>query len=153
MSHRLGFSLSASESSLISMPFSPYGLTWNTNSQAFLNHLTPLIALSTASHLPFLSLLLLFLSRHSAKSYHALQTPLLPALIQFCLASTSSAAVSIAVKCLTIFLVTLPVIIGPHLFGIMAVYGRIVSWDRIEGRETSEGDEMGSRGKGGLPFE
>lgn len=39
------------------------------------------------------------------------------------------------------FLVALPVIIGEHLYGIMAVYGRAVSW-----QTPGELDEGGDRG-------
>lgn len=35
---------------------------------------------------------------------------------------------TLGIKSLTMFLVALPVLIGDHLFGIMAVYGRAVSW-------------------------
>lgn len=37
---------------------------------------------------------------------------------------------------------TLPVIIGEHLMGIMAVYGRVVSWDRIEEDSRPEGVDV-----------
>lgn len=112
--------------------------------QAFFVYFSRFINISTPSHLSFISLLLFFLSRHSAKAYHALKTPLLPEVVQFCLTSKSPAAVSIAVKCLTIFLVTLPVIIGEYLWGIMAVYATVVSWDRIdESARTGEDEPQG----------
>lgn len=110
--------------------------------QAFFEQSSPYITLSCPSRLPFLSMLLAFLSRHSAKAYHALKTPLLSNVINFCLTSPSPAAVTLGVKSLVIFLVSLPVIIGEHLVGIMAVYGRVVSWERV-----GELGDVGSEGE------
>ena len=90
--------------------------------------------------LSYLSLLVAFLSRHSGKAYHALKTPLLSRLNVLCLTADSSAEISLAIKSLAIFLVTLPVIIGPPLIGVMAVYGRVVCWERNLGEgEADEG--------------
>lgn len=106
--------------------------------KAFFLYISPFIDPTSPSRLPFLSLLLAFLSRHSAKAYHALPTPLLGKLTAVGLLSASPVAVALAVKCLAIFLVTLPVIIGDALPGIMAVYGRVVSWETVgESEETA----------------
>lgn len=98
-------------------------------SQAYFERSAPYITPTAPSRVAFLSLLLHFLCRHSGKAYHVLQTPLLSNLINFCLTSPSPAAVTLGIKSLTMFLVALPVIIGDHLFGIMAVFGRAVSWE------------------------
>lgn len=107
-------------------------------------HISSFITPTGASRLPFLSLLLAFLSRHSAKAYHALKTPLLKAITTLCLLSPSPASVTVAIKCIAIFLVTLPVIIGDHLVGIMAVYGRVVNWQKLsEVGEQVRAEELG----------
>ncbi|KAK4049720.1 hypothetical protein OIV83_003995 [Microbotryomycetes sp. JL201] len=97
--------------------------------QAYFERCAPFIDPSNPARMPFLSLLLNVLARHSGKAYHVLQTPLLSNLINFCLTTPSPASIALGIKCLQIFLVALPVIIGDHLFGIMAVYARAVSWD------------------------
>ncbi|KAL8280531.1 hypothetical protein RQP46_007179 [Phenoliferia psychrophenolica] len=106
--------------------------------EAFFSQIAPRLALSSPSRLSFLSLLLAFLTRHPAKSYHGLKTNLLAEINKLCLLSPSPAMVTISIKCLAIFLVTLPVIIGElNLYGTFAVYGRVVTWERIG--ETGEG--------------
>ena len=100
--------------------------------ESFFAQVEPRLALSSPSRLPTLALLLAFLTRHPAKSYHALKTNLLPELNKLCLVTPSPAMVTISIKCLAIFLVTLPVILGePTLVGTFAVYGRVVTWERI----------------------
>lgn len=100
-------------------------------------HLSPL--LTHAAPLPFLSLLLAFLSRHSAKAYHALQTPLLQQLIANCENSKGVVQVGLGIKCLSIFLVTLPVIIGSKvIFGVMRVFGRVVCWEEQDLNEQGQ---------------
>lgn len=100
-----------------------------SQSQAFFLRTAPFIAPNAPSRLPSLSLVLSYLTKHSAKSYHALDTPLLSNLVTISLVSPCPAIVNLAIKCLAIFLVTLPVIIGEGLFGVMAAYGRVVSWE------------------------
>lgn len=84
---------------------------------------------SVPALLPSVSLLLAFLARNSAKSYHALATPLVGNLVTVALTVSCHAIVTLSIKTLVIFVVALPVIIGEQLFGIMAVYGRAVSWE------------------------
>ncbi|GAA6064628.1 hypothetical protein JCM10212_000597 [Sporobolomyces blumeae] len=126
-------------------------ISWGEQSpKAFFLRTAPYITPIAPSRLPSLALVLSYLSKHSAKSYHALGTPLLANLITISLLSPCPAIVTLAIKCLAIFLVTLPVIIGDSLFGIMAAYGRVVSWetqvDQADSREPSpdraeQGDE------------
>lgn len=100
--------------------------------QAFFSRTATLLDPSLPALLPTASLLLSFLTRHSAKAYHALSSPLVANLVTAALTISSAAAVSLALKCLDIFVATLPVIIGEHLFGIMAVYARTVSWETAQ---------------------
>ncbi|GAA6054012.1 hypothetical protein JCM3770_002417 [Rhodotorula araucariae] len=97
--------------------------------KAFFNRISTFLNPSLPALLPSISLLLGYLTRHSAKAYHALMTPLLSNLVTVALTSACPAVLSLALKCLVIFVVTLPVIIGDKLFGIMAVYARAVSWE------------------------
>ncbi|GAA5935816.1 uncharacterized protein JCM15063_001813 [Sporobolomyces koalae] len=104
--------------------------SWGEQSpKAFFVRVAPLITTQAPSRLPALSLALSYLTKHSAKSYYALDTPLLSNIINISLLSPCPAIVNLAIKCLAIFLVTLPVIIGDNLFGIMAAFGRVVSWE------------------------
>ncbi|KAK4698655.1 hypothetical protein P7C70_g7620, partial [Phenoliferia sp. Uapishka_3] len=99
---------------------------------------TPSPPPSPPPRLPILSLLLLYLTRYPSKSVYALRTPLLNSLNQLCLSSPSPAMVTISIKCLAVFLVTLPVIIGVEvLMGVFAVYGKVVTWERVG--ESGEG--------------
>lgn len=92
-------------------------------------------------------MLLAYLSRHSGKAYHALRTPLLNRLNTLCLESTSPADISLAIKCLAIFLVSLPVIIGEPLIGVMAVYGRMVCWEHLgDASDTPEREKTEAEG-------
>lgn len=112
--------------------------------KAYFERATPYIRPDNPARIPFLSLLLNVLARNYGKAYHVLQTPLLPSLIDFCLKTASPASMTLGIKCLAIFVVSLPVIIGEHLFGIMAVYARAISWEFPE----SEGiDGEGERGQ------
>lgn len=106
-----------------------------------------------AALIPFVSLTLSYLSRHSTKAYYALSTPLLGNLITTALTTPSAAVVSLALRSLAIFVVTLPVVIGDYLFGIMAVYGRAVSWEMAHDQMAGEsGDPVEGRGgEGELP--
>ncbi|KAK4056098.1 hypothetical protein OIO90_002829 [Microbotryomycetes sp. JL221] len=115
-----------------------YGLR-NLSECAYFDRCAPYISPTQPARMPFLSLLLNVLARHSGKAYHVLQTPLLTTLINFCLTTPSPASIALGMKCLQIFLVSLPVIIGDHLFGIMAVYGRAISWESPDVDETLEG--------------
>ncbi|TKA52819.1 hypothetical protein B0A53_04515 [Rhodotorula sp. CCFEE 5036] len=100
-----------------------------------------------AALIPFVSLTLSYLSRHSTKAYYALSTPLLGNLITTALTTPSAAVVSLALRSLAIFVVTLPVVIGDYLFGIMAVYGRAVSWEMAHDQMAGEsGDPVEGRG-------
>ncbi|KWU43136.1 hypothetical protein RHOSPDRAFT_5757, partial [Rhodotorula sp. JG-1b] len=100
-----------------------------------------------AALIPFVSLTLSYLSRHSTKAYYALSTPLLGNLITTALRTPSAAVVSLALRSLAIFVVTLPVVIGEYLFGIMAVYGRAVSWEMAHDHVAGEsGDPVEGRG-------
>ncbi|GAA5978560.1 hypothetical protein JCM5350_003141 [Sporobolomyces pararoseus] len=105
--------------------------------KAFFLRTAPFIAPNAPSRLPSLSLVLSYLTKHSAKSYHALETPVLSNLITISLLSPCPAIVNLAIKCLAIFLVTLPVIIGESLFGVMAAYGRVVSWETVRDQSDS----------------
>ncbi|BGP52330.1 hypothetical protein JCM10450v2_008301 [Rhodotorula kratochvilovae] len=111
--------------------------------KAFFNRISTFLNRSLPALLPSVSLLLAYLTRHSAKAYHALTTPLLSNLITVALTSACPAVLSLALKCLVIFVVTLPVIIGDKLFGIMAVYARAVSWETAF-ELGDEGDRPGS---------
>lgn len=106
-----------------------------------------------AALIPFVSLTLSYLSRHSTKAYYALSTPLLGNLITTALTTPSAAVVSLALRSLAIFVVTLPVVIGDHLFGIMAVYGRAVSWEIAHDHMAGESGHPveGRGGEGELP--
>ncbi|GAA5897630.1 hypothetical protein JCM8208_000217 [Rhodotorula glutinis] len=116
-------------------------IMWGEKSpKAFFARLSTLLSPSLPALLPTSSLLLSFLARHSAKAYHALSTPLVAHLITAALTVSSVATVSLALKCLDIFVATLPVIIGEHLFGIMAVYARAVSWETAQDLE-DDGDD------------
>lgn len=108
---------------------------------------------SPAALIPFVSLTLSYLSRHSTKAYYALSTPLLGNLITTALTTPSAAVVSLALRSLAIFVVTLPVVVGEYLFGIMAVYGRAVSWEMAHDHVAGEsGDPVEGRGgEGELP--
>ncbi|GAA5988579.1 hypothetical protein JCM10908_003627 [Rhodotorula pacifica] len=97
--------------------------------KAFFVRVADSLTTDSPALIPFVSLTLSYLSRHSTKSYYALSTPLLSNLITASLTTPSAAVVSLALRSLAIFVVTLPVVIGEHLFGIMAVYGRAVSWE------------------------
>ncbi|BGP12042.1 hypothetical protein JCM10049v2_007962 [Rhodotorula toruloides] len=97
--------------------------------KAFFIRISPYLEPNGPAVLPSVSLILSYLTRNSTKAYHALSTPLIANLIIVALTTTCSAIVNLASKCLAICVVTLPVIIGEHLFGIMAVYGRLVSWE------------------------
>ncbi|KPV72843.1 uncharacterized protein RHOBADRAFT_55517 [Rhodotorula graminis WP1] len=115
-------------------------IMWGEKSpKAFFARLSTLLSPSLPALLPTSSLLLSFLARHSAKAYHALSTPLVANLVTAALTVSSVATVSLALKCLDIFVATLPVIIGEHLFGIMAVYARAVSWETAQDLE-DDGD-------------
>ncbi|GAA6009461.1 hypothetical protein JCM10207_003790 [Rhodosporidiobolus poonsookiae] len=121
-------------------------ISWGEKSpKAFFVRIASFVNPNVPALLPSVSLLLAYLSRHSTRAYHALTTPLLANLITTCLVSNCGAIVTLAIKCLAIFVVTLPVIIGEHLFGIMAAYGRVVSW------ETPEVDEL--EGPNSIPSE
>lgn len=125
-------------------------LTSTLLSQVFFTRLTPFLHPSSPSLLPSLSLLLSFLTSHSTKSFHALSTPLLSSILVVALSSPCAAVVGLAAKCLAIFVVTLPVIIGEqNVAGIMAVFGRIVSWE--EGAEAEERD-LGTDGAFSTPL-
>ncbi|GAA5908506.1 hypothetical protein JCM5296_004779 [Sporobolomyces johnsonii] len=113
-------------------------ISWGEKSpKAFFLRTAPFITPTAPSRLPSLSLLLAYLSRHSAKAYHALGTPLISNLITISLLSPCPAIVTLAIKSLAIFLVTLPIIIGDSLFGIMAAYARVVSWETALDRHDS----------------
>ncbi|GAA5852088.1 hypothetical protein JCM8547_000154 [Rhodosporidiobolus lusitaniae] len=113
--------------------------------KAFFTRLSPHLTPSTPSLLPTLSLLLSFLSRHSTKTYHALSTPLLSNLITTALTSPCAAVVTLAVKCLVIVVVTLPIIVGEEaLLGIFAVYGRVAGWEEAEMAELARGGGGGA---------
>ncbi|GAA5881329.1 hypothetical protein JCM16303_000132 [Sporobolomyces ruberrimus] len=121
-------------------------ISWGEQSpMAFFLRTAPFIAPNAPSRLPSLSLVLSYLTKHSAKSYHALKTPLLSNLITISLVSPCPAIVNLAIKCLAIFLVTLPVIIGESLFGAMAAYGRVVSWETV-GEQSDSRDPSPDRG-------
>lgn len=80
--------------------------------------------------LPSVALALRFLSTNSSKAYHALKTSFVPALMSTCLCARERAVAHIATKCLVIFLVSLPVIIGEHaILGAVITYARLVSWE------------------------
>ncbi|GAA6005435.1 hypothetical protein JCM11491_003641 [Sporobolomyces phaffii] len=114
-------------------------ISWGEQSpKAFFLRTAPFIAPNAPSRLPTLSLVLSYLTKHSAKSYHALETPLIANLITLSLFSPCPAIVNLTIKCLAIFLVTLPVIIGESLFGVMAVYGRVVSWETLQDTDSRE---------------
>jgi len=119
--------------------------------QAFFARLSTLLSPSLPSLLPTSSLLLSFLARHSAKAYHALSTPLLAHLVTAALTVSAVATVSLALKCLDIFVATLPVIIGEHLFGIMAVYARAVSWETAQDLDDDGGDAQDRNPTEGAP--
>ncbi|GAA5916468.1 hypothetical protein JCM6882_006467 [Rhodosporidiobolus microsporus] len=106
-------------------------ISWGEKSpKAFFTRLAPFINPSVPALLPSLSLTLSYLSRHSTKSYHALSTPLLTNLTTVSLTSACAAIVTLAIKCLAIFVVTLPVIIGEErVVGVFAAYGRVVAWE------------------------
>ncbi|KAM0787086.1 hypothetical protein ACM66B_006344 [Microbotryomycetes sp. NB124-2] len=117
-------------------------IMWAENcTEAYFDRCAPYINTSNPARMPFLSLLLNVLARHSGKAYHVLPTPLLSNLVNFCLTTPSPACIALGMKCLQIFLVSLPVIIGEHLFGIMAVYARAVSWDMPGVEESIEPEE------------
>ncbi|GAA5937810.1 hypothetical protein JCM1841_004065 [Sporobolomyces salmonicolor] len=113
-------------------------ISWGEKSpKAFFLRTAPFITPTAPSRLPSLSIVLAYLSRHSAKAYHALGTPLISNLITISLLSPCPAIVTLAIKSLAIFLVTLPIIIGDSLFGIMAAYARVVSWETALDRNDS----------------
>ncbi|GAA5898054.1 uncharacterized protein JCM6883_000908 [Sporobolomyces salmoneus] len=113
-------------------------ISWGEQSpKAFFLRTAPFITPNVPSRLPSLSLVLSYLTKHSAKSYHALETPLISNLVTISLLSPCPAIVNLAIKCLAIFLVTLPVIIGDSLFGVMAAYGRVVSWENLQDQTVS----------------
>ena len=75
---------------------------------------------------------------------------------KLCLLSPSPAMVTISIKCLAIFLVTLPVIIGEaNLFSTFAVYGRVVTWERTgeaeEGVARLDSEELAFDGDSSAP--
>ncbi|GAA6030584.1 hypothetical protein JCM8097_006220 [Rhodosporidiobolus ruineniae] len=108
-------------------------ISWGEKSpKAFFVRIAPFINPNLPALLPSISLVLAYLSRHSTKAYHALSTPILSNLITVALTSHCSAIVTLVVRCLAIFTVTLPVIIGEKLFGILAAYGRVVCWESHE---------------------
>ncbi|GAA5831566.1 hypothetical protein JCM11251_000750 [Rhodosporidiobolus azoricus] len=120
--------------------------------KAFFTRLAPFLSPTLPALLPTLSLLLAYLSRHSTRSYHALSTPLITNLITVALTSPSAATVTLAIKCLAIFVVTLPVIIGEEkIVGTMAAYGRVVSWEADLSVETPD-EERASASTEDYPF-
>lgn len=93
-------------------------------------HSSKLITIDHPSHFSALSLLLAFLTKQSARAYHALSTPLVPALIELALVTPAPETLTLATHCLVVVMVTLPVVIGPaNVYGCMAVYGRAISWN------------------------
>lgn len=116
--------------------------------QAFFIRVADSLTTDSPALIPFASLTLAYLSRHSTKAYYALSTPLLGNLITASLTTPAAAVVSLALRSLAIFVVTLPVVIGEHLFGIMAVYGRAVSWE-IAYDHVGESDPTEGRGGDG----
>ncbi|GAA5872417.1 hypothetical protein JCM3774_004515 [Rhodotorula dairenensis] len=113
--------------------------------KAFFIRVADSLTTDSPALIPFASLTLSYLSRHSTKAYYALSSPLLGNLITASLTTSSAAVVSLALRSLAIFVVTLPVVIGDHLFGIMAVYGRAVSWE-ITYDHAAEHDPTEGRG-------
>ncbi len=105
-------------------------LTEFCSSQAFLIHSAKLLSIEQPSHFSALSLLLAFLTKQSARAYHALSTPLVPALIELALVTPAPETLTLATRCLVVLIVTLPVVIGSaNVFGCMAVYGRAITWN------------------------
>lgn len=99
-------------------------------SQAFLIHSSKLLSIDQPSHFSALSLVLAFLTKQSARAYHALSTPLVPALIDLALITPAPETLTLATRSLVVLVVTLPVVIGAsNVFGCMAVYGRAISWN------------------------
>lgn len=116
--------------------------------QAFFSRVADSLSADAPALLPFVSLTLSYLARHSTKAYYALSTPLVANLITVALTTPSAAVLTLAMRALAIFVVTLPVVIGEHLFGIMAVYGRAVSWE-IVAENAEEGDAVEARADDG----
>ena len=117
------------------------------SSQAFLIHSSKLLSIDQSSHFSALSLLLAFLTKQSARAYHALSTPLVPALIELALVTPAPETLTLATRCLVVLIVTLPVVIGSsNVLGCMAVYGRAISWNAsphiaegvVEGEQTGQ---------------
>ncbi|GAA5996948.1 hypothetical protein JCM11641_000615, partial [Rhodosporidiobolus odoratus] len=125
-----------------------------TSPKAFFTRLSPFLTPTSPSVLPSTSLCLSYLSRHSTRAYHALSTPLVTNLITTALAAPCAAVVSLAVKCLAIFVVTLPVILGEDkLLGVFSVFARVVCWDKdVTTPDEDDGKAEAMTSEGALSF-